>query len=870
MAARNYREWLRGELSLGRLTRLAVVTVEFAFVVAAIRILNIESESFEQVLTLALGGFLVNHYLPASWRITFFAALSVASVYLVFGVGDGTWLLGLGLVLIGVCHVPGPFWMRAALVLVMAGGLAAARVQLVPWLAIPAAGDAGRIGGTVSLIPTPIWPILGSMFMFRLAAYLYDLKHNASTFSFSRAVGYFFMLPNVCFPLFPVVDYKTLQRSAYNEDPLRIYQTGVKWMARGLLHLLLYRFVYLKGMIDPTAVVTGLDAARFIITTYLLYLKISGLFHLVVGMLCMYGYGLPETHHLYYLSSSFTDLWRRINIYWKDFIQKLVFNPVYFALRKLGDTWAMIWAALITFTVTWLLHSYQWFWIRGEFPMVWSDIVFWFGLGAVVLVNMLLESRMGRRRSLKDRVPTVRDDAIVALKTAGTFVAISLLWTVWSTPDTAELRIIGAALMRSSVADIGIIVAVPLCVGVLGAVLQGRKRHSAATASGADAWSPLRFGIQAAGVVAVSVACIYVAFRPAVVVPLSPALAEAITETRFRQFNVIDMRKMQRGYYEELGDATRFNNELWMVLGGQPKHWQKNENLGRERDDAIGFEFIPSSKGVQKGVVRTINSLGMRDREYTVERPDGTFRIAIVGASHDAGWGVEDHETYENVAEDKLNREISPRTGVKYEILNFSYEGYRPIQKLAVIERKMFDFRPDVVIYVAHIYEYEWLFRSVPSLISKNLVHEYPFIGEAMQRGNLSVKPGEALPEVTAQYKLGPFADDTMSALFRRLRASCEARGIRPVVLLLETADERDERWTQQTGASSVFGRLKSQGESAGITVLDLHGAFAGVKNRASLLLAPGDTHSNAMGNRLLGEKLFSLLVSERMIPTDR
>ena len=126
MAAQSYREWLRGELTLGRLIRLAVVTAEFALLIAAIRILNIESESFERVLTMALGGFLVNHFLPAAWRVTFFAILSVASVYLVFGFGDGTWLLGLGLVLIGLCHVPAPFWVRVVLLLATAGGLAAA------------------------------------------------------------------------------------------------------------------------------------------------------------------------------------------------------------------------------------------------------------------------------------------------------------------------------------------------------------------------------------------------------------------------------------------------------------------------------------------------------------------------------------------------------------------------------------------------------------------------------------------------------------------------------------------------------------------------------------------------------------------------
>ena len=56
------------------------------------------------------------------------------------------------------------------------------------------------------------------MFMFRLLVYLYDVKYNAATFSPSRAAGYFFMIPNACFPLFPIVDYKTFQRCWYRED----------------------------------------------------------------------------------------------------------------------------------------------------------------------------------------------------------------------------------------------------------------------------------------------------------------------------------------------------------------------------------------------------------------------------------------------------------------------------------------------------------------------------------------------------------------------------------------------------------------------------------------------------------------------------
>jgi hypothetical protein len=66
----------------------------------------------------------------------------------------------------------------------------------------------------------------------------------------------------------------------------------------------------------------------------------------------MFGFNLPETHHLYYLATSFTDFWRRINIYWKDFVMKLFFYPTHFKLRKMGPIRAMSVATLVTFLAT--------------------------------------------------------------------------------------------------------------------------------------------------------------------------------------------------------------------------------------------------------------------------------------------------------------------------------------------------------------------------------------------------------------------------------------------------------------------------------------------------------------------------------------
>jgi D-alanyl-lipoteichoic acid acyltransferase DltB (MBOAT superfamily) len=106
-------------------------------------------------------------------------------------------------------------------------------------------------------------------------------------------------------------------------------------MLRGVVQLLLYRLIYHYALLDITSVTNTKDVAEYVVATYLLYLHVSGQFHLIVGLLLMFGFNLPETHHRYLLASSFTDFWRRINIYWKDFITKLFFYPVFFVLRGL-------------------------------------------------------------------------------------------------------------------------------------------------------------------------------------------------------------------------------------------------------------------------------------------------------------------------------------------------------------------------------------------------------------------------------------------------------------------------------------------------------------------------------------------------------
>src|SRR5205823_4198064 len=89
----------------------------------------------------------------------------------------------------------------------------------------------------------PFWPVLGSMFLFRLILYLYELRRATARPPLLLTLAYFFPLPNVCFLFFPILDFRTFRETYRAEYTPAVAQTGVTWIARGLMHLLLYRVI---------------------------------------------------------------------------------------------------------------------------------------------------------------------------------------------------------------------------------------------------------------------------------------------------------------------------------------------------------------------------------------------------------------------------------------------------------------------------------------------------------------------------------------------------------------------------------------------------------------------------------------------------
>jgi len=292
------------------------------------------------------------------------------------------------------------------------------------------------IYGRVTLsfpIPAYSWPLVGSVLMFRVFIYLHDIAHLKGRPAFREFLAYFFLLPNYYFLLFPVVDFQTMRHSYSSKSMYQSAQTGVQWILRGTLQLLFYKIVYyLKGEIPFHPESFG-GVIKLMTYGYLLYTRVSGHFHIAVGMLCLFGYRLPETHRRYLLAHSIEDLWRRINIYWKDFMWKLVYLPAYFALRKNGDLQARMLATALVFVSTWALHVYQYFWLEGTLRLTWTDTIFWAVMGIGVMAGVLYSSTVSGKRQ-RVRPSLFRR----AFGTVGTFAFITVLWSLWTAPSVAD------------------------------------------------------------------------------------------------------------------------------------------------------------------------------------------------------------------------------------------------------------------------------------------------------------------------------------------------------------------------------------------------------------------------------------------------
>ncbi len=120
-------------------------------------------------------------------------------------------------------------------------------------------------------------------------------------------------------------------------------------------------------------------------------------------------------------------------------------------------------------------------------------------------------------------------------------------------------------------------------------------------------------------------------------------------------------------------------------------------------DETLGWKIRANWTGclyqpdTAKKINITTNSIGLRStEEFTMKKPDNTFRILVFGDS--LLWGAE--YSYENTVQVQLKEALESQIKQPVEVLAFAGDGYTLTQHFLSYEEKGYKYNADVVIYL--------------------------------------------------------------------------------------------------------------------------------------------------------------------------
>ncbi|MCB0401867.1 MAG: hypothetical protein KDD41_07275 [Flavobacteriales bacterium] len=806
-----------------KLLNFLLILVQVSLLFFVIHQFNIEKDTqLNKLLPVILIGFVVHYWLPFKYKLPFFILTSFAAVCWLLGI-QGLLVIGIGLMLLAACHVPVNYNFRLLLVIGMLVALVAYRMELFGLHAI-----------------TWLTPFIGTMFMMRIALYLYDVKYNDNFSNPFNRIAYFFLLPNVCFPLFPLIDFKVFNETYYNKKAHEINLLAVRRIFRGIVHLIVYRIIYYYMVPDPYEIDGLYSLFIFMVSTYTLILRLSGILHLALGILGLFGFNLPEIFDNYFFASSFNNIWQRINTYWREALMKVLYYPIYFKIRKIFTTKSMVVTILIVFVINWALHWYQWFWIRGSVFFAPNDFLFWMIFGIAVTINSVLIQKEGQSKKLASTSDyTVRSAIIAVLKPMGMFLVMSILWMLWSSSSITEWAYLLGFALQGTPQQWLMVAGILISFFIVALLLHLSYRN------GILKQLILLYNRRITAFTFVFSLLLFAASFPKLTAFIQLNGRPFIGQLQENRLSVSDKRVMERGYYQKLLNNDNMSMQLSQIQMHKPKDWHINKAYIKT-NDIIQKKIKPNTQVIYKGHIFTSNSFGLRDQEYTLAKPTGTYRFAILGGSYELGSGVDDNANFESQAEILLNHKYDRNI----EVLNFAIGGSYLLEHEYNVKNNIINFNPDAIIYAAHTDEFDRVSNKLIQLTESQANIEDPFLLEVMKRSGVN----RSYCRIENKNRLQPFIKPVIKWGYQSIVRECKKQNIIPVWVYVPVITDMQE-------PDNELSEIRSMAEEAGFMTLSLDGIYEG-HDLNQIIVAPWDYHPNEKGHQLLAGKLFKELTS--------
>ncbi len=260
------------------------------------------------------------------------------------------------------------------------------------------------------------------------------------------------------------------------------------------------------------------------------------------------------------------------------------------------------------------------------------------------------------------------------------------------------------------------------------------------------------------------------------------------------------------------------------------------------KNPLIGHVHKPNSSDRLMNVIVNINSDGLRDGEYPVEK-GAKYRMIFLGDSLTFAWGVEQVDSFENVLEQELSK-VRPT-----EIINFGTGNYNTEQEVNLFLEKGLKYKPDKVVLFYFINDAEitpkksrlW-FLAYSRLLSFYWSRVHSAINNMFQ--------SQSFEDYYADLYMSDQAGwiNSQKALLQ-LKDVCEKNNINlQVVLLPELHNLKQYPFGKEYKLISTF--LGNNG----IDHLDLTPSFEGYENPMELWVSYDDAHPNKLAHQMIAE----------------
>ncbi len=299
-----------------------------------------------------------------------------------------------------------------------------------------------------------------------------------------------------------------------------------------------------------------------------------------------------------------------------------------------------------------------------------------------------------------------------------------------------------------------------------------------------------------------------------------------------------------------------------------------------EKNDLVlwtPLNFV-SEDGIYQTQDYSIPRLRFRSGEISPKKPDGVFRIVVMGGSNVWGDGVADPSlVFPTVLQEKLNSRSGP---VRYEVVNAGVKGYSSLQVLVLLERFVVNYEPDMAVFyilrndlvmnwgpytLREIYERGNDARLRAVLATQRLFARsrlYNGLARAITdvRGRVSRRYGMRMGLRPAK------TDDDFSKNLADIARVCREHRIRPV--FVAEYQSADQALGYEYRRTDLERRLEETAKKFDAPYLDANRHFYTEGDWRVMTLPDDKVHLSAEGHRIMADYLGDFLVRSKLLWT--